>query len=293
MFARRTDLPLDRDVLSRFLPWLIAFMVYLASLALAGVLILDNLAGRWDTGISATLTVQIPATGDAGKDARRTTAVIEKLRAIPDVVYAEPVGHEQILALLEPWLGTVAADADLPLPHLIDVKLNPGGRIDAKELSKHLAKIAPGTLVDDHGVWLDRLLRLLRAIEALATGALALMGLATAGTVVFTTRTGLAIHQDVIEVLHLIGARDAYIARQFGQRALALGLRGGLFGLALAVPTLLGVGSLASRIEAGLLPSLSLAPLHWVALAALPPAAAVIAMLTARLTVIRTLSRMP
>ena len=293
MFARRTDLPLDRDVLSRFLPWLIAFMVYLASLALAGVLILDNLAGRWDTGISATLTVQIPATGDAGKDARRTTAVIEKLRAIPDVVYAEPVGHEQILALLEPWLGTVAADADLPLPHLIDVKLNPEGRIDAKELSKHLAKIAPGTLVDDHGVWLDRLLRLLRAIEALATGALALMGLATAGTVVFTTRTGLAIHQDVIEVLHLIGARDAYIARQFGQRALALGLRGGLFGLALAVPTLLGVGSLASRIEAGLLPSLSLAPLHWVALAALPPAAAVIAMLTARLTVIRTLSRMP
>ena len=293
MFARRSDLPLDRDALSRYLPWIIAFMVYLASLALAGVLILDDLAGRWGKGVSATLTVQIPATDDAAKDARQTTAVVEKLRAIPDVVSAEAVGREQILALLEPWLGSVAADKELPLPNLIDVQLTPGGRIDTKELSARLSEIAPGTLVDDHGVWLDRLLRLLRAVEALATGVLLLMGLATAGTVVFTTRTGLAIHHDVIEVLHLIGARDAYIARQFGQRALTLGLRGGLIGLALAVPTLLGVGSLASRIETGLLPTLSLAPLHWAALAVLPLAAAVVAMLTARLTVIRTLSRMP
>ncbi len=293
MFARRSDLPLDRDALSRFLPWIIAFMVYLASLALAGVLILDDLTRRWDKGISATLTVQIPATDDARKDARQTAAVVAALRAIPDVVFAEAIGREQIMALLEPWLGTAAASEDLPLPYLIDVKLDPGGRIDVKELSSRLEGIAPGTLVDDHGVWLDRLLRLLRAVEALATGILVLMGLATAGTVVFTTRTGLAIHQDVIEVLHLIGARDTYVARQFGQRALALGLRGGLFGLALAVPTLLGVGSLASRIEAGLLPALSLTPLHWGALAVLPPAAAVIAMLTARLTVIRTLSRMP
>ena len=293
MFARRSDLPLDRDALARYLPWIIAFMVYLASLALAGVLILDDLAGRWGKGVSATLTVQIPATDDAAKDARQTTAVVEKLRAIPDVVSAEAVGREQILALLEPWLGSVAADKELPLPNLIDVQLTPGGRIDTKELSARLSEIAPGTLVDDHGVWLDRLLRLLRAVEALATGVLLLMGLATAGTVVFTTRTGLAIHHDVIEVLHLIGARDAYIARQFGQRALTLGLRGGLIGLALAVPTLLGVGSLASRIETGLLPTLSLAPLHWAALAVLPLAAAVVAMLTARLTVIRTLSRMP
>lgn len=293
MFARRSDLPLDRDALARYLPWIIAFMVYLASLALAGVLILDDLAGRWDKGVSATLTVQIPATDDAANDARLTAAVVEKLRAVPDVVSAEAVGREQIMALLEPWLGSVAADEDLPLPHLIDVQLSPGGRIDAEALSRRLARIAPGAMVDDHGVWLNRLLRLLHAVEALATGILLLMGLATAGTVVFTTRTGLAIHQDVIEVLHLIGARDAYVARQFGQRALTLGLRGGLFGLALAVPTLLGVGSLAGRIEAGLLPALSLAPLHWAALCVLPPAAAVIAMLTARFTVIRTLSRMP
>ena len=41
MFARRSDLPLDKDALSRFLPWLIAFMVFLAVMAMAGVLVLN------------------------------------------------------------------------------------------------------------------------------------------------------------------------------------------------------------------------------------------------------------
>ena len=59
MFTRRTDLHLERDSLGQFLPWLIAFMVYLSILALAGMLVLDDIARRWDKGISGTLTVQV------------------------------------------------------------------------------------------------------------------------------------------------------------------------------------------------------------------------------------------
>ena len=80
---------------------------------------------------------------------------------------------------------------------------------------------------------------------------LALIGLATIGTVIFTTRTGLAVHQEAIEVLHLIGAQDSYIARQFATRALMLALRGGLIGLALAVPTLIAIGILSAAMDAG------------------------------------------
>ena len=59
MFTRRSDLPLDKDALSRFLPWLIAFMVFLAILAMAGMLVLNATASRWDQGIRGTLTVQV------------------------------------------------------------------------------------------------------------------------------------------------------------------------------------------------------------------------------------------
>ena len=291
MLSRRSDLPLDHDATSRFLPWLIAFMVFLAVLALAGTLVLGSMAARWDRGMSGTLTVQI-APEAPGAGGGRTARALEVLRATPGVARAEPIDEGRMLALLEPWLGSGVGADDLPLPRLIDVLKEPGRTIDMAALAKRLAEVAPGASVDDHGVWLKRLLRLIHTIEALSLSVVILIGFATVGTVVFATRTGLAIHQDVIEVLHLIGAHDSYIAKQFASHALALGVRGGLLGLGLAVPTLLGIGSLAARMEKGTLPDLSLAPAHWAVLAVLPPVVAVIAMLTARITVTRSLARM-
>ncbi len=292
MWARRSDLPLDHDALGRFLPWLIAFMVYLAALALAGMLVLNAMAARWDKGVGDTLTVQIAPADSPEKDARRMRSALGILRSTPGVARAQPIDEGRLMELLEPWLGTAGAAKDLPLPRLIDVELKSGARVDAAALAKRLAAAVPDAAVDDHRVWLERLIRLIRTVEALATAVLVLIGLATAGTVVFTTRTGLAIHHEAIEVLHLIGAQDSYVARQFAGRALAMGLRGGVIGLVFAVPTLLGIGYLAARMEAALLPDVTLDPQHWAALAGLPLAVAAIAMVTARLTVMRTLARM-
>ncbi len=295
MLAHRSDLPLDRDAISRFLPWLIAFMVYLACLALAGMLTLGAVAERWDTGISGTLTVQIipsESSAAAPKEVRRIEAALDILRTTPGIAGAEVIGEGRIMALLEPWLGSIGGSGDLPLPRLIDVELKAGAELDTAALSKRLRQAVPGTTVDDHGVWLDKLVRLLRAVEILASLVLVLIGAATVGTVVFTTRTGLAIHQEVIEVLHLIGAQDSYVAKQFATRALILGLRGGIIGLVLAVPTLMGIGVLAARMEVGLLPDFTFTPAHWAAMVCLPLAVALIAMLTARLTVMKTLAEM-
>lgn len=293
MLSRRSDLPLDRDGLSRFLPWLVAFMVYMAALALAGTLVLNALAERWDRDVRGTLTVQIPPGAGSRDDEERLRAALDIFRELPGVAYAEPLDQGRLMALLEPWLGGMEATADLPLPQLIDVALTPDAKPDMAALSRRLAAAVPGATIDDHSIWLARLVRMVRAVEALAAAILVLIGASTVGTVIFTTRTGLAVHQEAIEVLHLIGAQDAYIARQFASRAMALGLRGGVAGLALAVPTLLGIGFLSARLEEGLLPRLTLSAEHWLALAVLPLAAALIAMLTARFTVMRTLARLP
>lgn len=291
MLNPRTDLPHDRDSHGRFLPWIIAFVVFLASLALAGMLFLDSLAAQWERGVSATLSVQIPASGSETDDDRRTNAALIGLRASSGVVRADVVPAERIAALLEPWLGPATAVDELPLPRLIDVEID--GDADVAELTRALQARVPDAIVDDHRVWLDRLVRLVRAVELVAGATLALMSAATIGTVVFATRTGLAVHHDVIEVLHLIGAQDAYIARQFARRALAHAVRGAAAGLAGAVPTLGAIGYLAMRLEPELLPELSLSPLRWSAFLALPLAAAAIAAVTARLTVTRSLARMP
>ena len=292
MFSPHSDLLHDKDSLNRFLPWLIAFMVFLMILAMAGMLVLNATAARWDRGISSTLTVQIMPKENPEKNAERLQQVLTILARMPEVASYEALNNDQLMVLLEPWLGITAGARDLPLPGLVDVELKPDADLDVPAFAKRLAARVPGTSIDDHRVWLERLVSLIETAQGLAALVVAYIILATIGTVVFTTRTGLVIHREAIEVLHLIGAQDSYVARQFAGRALALGLKGGAIGLLLALPTLFGIGTLARQMDSSLLPDFTLTPGHWAVLAGLPLAVAFIAMLTARLTVMKTLSRM-
>jgi cell division transport system permease protein len=72
-----------------------------------------------------------------------------------------------------------------------------------------------------------------------------------------------------------------------------LGLRGGAIGLGLALATLLGLQQFARGVEVPLMGVLGLAPTTWVVLVVLPLAASLVATLTARATVLRTLTRLP
>ena len=292
MFSPHSDLLHDKDSLNRFLPWLIAFMVFLMILAMAGMLLLNAITARWDRGISGTLTVQIMPKENPEKNAERLQQVLTILARMPEVASYEALNDDQLMVLLEPWLGITAGAHDLPLPGLVDVELKPDADLDVPAFAKRLAARVPGTSIDDHRVWLERLVSLIETAQGLAALVVVYIILATIGTVVFTTRTGLVIHREAIEVLHLIGAQDSYVARQFAGRALALGLKGGAIGLLLALPTLFGIATLVRKMDSNLLPDFTLTPGHWVVLAGLPLAVAFIAMLTARLTVIKTLSRM-
>jgi cell division transport system permease protein len=108
----------------------------------------------------------------------------------------------------------------------------------------------------------------------------------------FATRSGVAIHREVIEVLHLIGATDDHIAQEFKRQARRQALIGSAPGLILALITMAIVGHLAGRIDSLLLPPVNFHWWHWVAVFAMPVFATVIAAVTARLTVHRALRRM-
>lgn len=295
MARRRTrkPVPLDRDSSGRYLPLLVAIMVYLASLALAGGFSMSKLAERWDTGLSGALTIQVPAESPAAGAEADLQALVAEIAAYPGVTGAEAMAGSEMATLLEPWLGDAGFVGELPLPRLITVTIDPDAPPDIPALRQRLQELAPGSIVDDHQQWLARLLDLTRTIEVMAGVVVLLVVLAACIMVAFVTRMGLAAHDQAIELLHLIGAQDSYVARQFQNHALSLGLRGGVLGLALAVPTLYLVRHLLQRIDSGLLPEMTLRPHEWSLLILLPLAAALITMVTARITVLRTLARMP
>ncbi len=295
MLNAAPDLPLTRDPSSRFLPWLIAFMVYLAAMALAATMVLSAAGADWRKGLSGTMTVQVmPLGGEEDKAAldTRVENALAVLRATPGIAVAEALSPQKIAQLLKPWLGSGPLAEELPLPRLIDVRAKPDAALDTGALAARLAEADPLTTIDDHGLWLDPLIALAAAIEIIALAVMVLIAMSAIAAVVFTTRTGLAIHHDVIELLHLMGARDDYVARQFQVHHFWLGLKGGIAGIALTVVTLIVLGTLTERIEATLLPRLSLSALQWVVLLLIAGGAALISMITARVTVMRALTRM-
>ncbi len=290
--VKRSDLPLDQDAHSLFLTWQIAVMVFLAVLAIGGILVMNATASRWDQGVGGTLTVQIAATEDAKTDQRNLQEVLNVMAATSGIERYLVIDEARMMALLSPWLGPTAEAGDLPLPKLIDVGLANETKFDLKAFTRALQLKVPEATVDDHRIWLQKLVNLIRTVQLIAMAILIFIALATIGTVVFTTRTGLAVHKEAIEVLHLIGAQDSYIAGQFAGRAMILGLKGGIIGLTLGLPALLAVGYLAESLEDAALPNLSFGIIEWAVFAAIPLGVAFLAMTTARSTVLRSLARM-
>jgi len=286
-----SDLQLEADGTGRFLPWALAVMVFLAALALAGALALDGSIEGWRRGVSSKLTVQI-ADRPGEPLAPRIEKALDVLRGIPGVAAAEPLERRAVEALLEPWLGSDALQADLPLPGLIDVTLAGNNALSVDALAARLQAAVPGARIDDPKPWLDRLIQLGRLLQTLGGGIVLLVGLASAAMVIFATRAGLAARRDTIELLHLIGAEDGYIAKQFQRHVARQAIRGGIVGGVIAVLVLFAIQLLASRVGAGLLPGLALAWWHWLALMILPIAAALLAIFTARLTVLGELRAM-
>lgn len=296
MSAPGLAIPFGRDGGSRFLPALTLLMVFLAGLALAAVMDLEQALARWDASLTGTLTVELPA--QTAPNDKSLDAALAVLRAAPGIKSATPIDRAATAKLIEPWLGTALSPADLELPRLIDVRLDPAGHADLAALRAKLIAAVPNTMLDDHQLWLDSLAHFARSAELTAIGILVLISGVAVISVSFATRTGLAVHRETIELLHLIGARDTYVARQFERQALRLALVGGTIGLALTAAALMALSQAANAsaflgYSVTLLPALHLHGWNWVVLAVLPLIAGLVAMATARLTVLTTLRRFP
>ncbi|HVJ33703.1 MAG TPA: FtsX-like permease family protein [Terriglobia bacterium] len=319
---RRSDLPLQADPATRFLPWILGFLVYLSALMIGCGLMIDQMAESWQAGLAGNLTVELPI--DPAIDAKtrgdRLNAAIDLVTATPGVTGATVLEQAELERLLRPWLGDNVEQLDVALPTMIAVTTDRKAVIDLADLQQRLTAIVAGSRVDNHGDWVSDALHFLHTLQALAAFLVLLVLTAAAATVVFVTRTGLAVHQPVIEILHLVGAQDSYIARQFQAQSFRVSLAGGIIGTLLAIGTLGGLAFALGRRGIGfdratdgltgtapLLPAatdhlgsfllhslgfgIELTPWHWLAMAGLPLLIAFLAMLTARWTVLRSIHR--
>ena len=276
------------------MPWVIAIMIALTVMAAAAGLSLSNLAGNARDEIAGGITVQIVEGAPAERDRQAERAVsyfsnredVSEVRRVPDAELAE---------LLRPWLGDVALaeEEGVPIPALVDVKLS--GPVTAERLAamrSELLEAAPAARLDAQASWLGPVFDAIRSLQFLALGLIALLAITSAAAVWLAARSALGSNRETIEVIHHLGGTDGQIASIF-QRSIAWDAAlGGAAGLLLGLAAVFILGQQFAQLGSGLIAGGGLTALDWITIAAIPLVGIILAVITARITVIAALRRM-
>jgi len=285
----------EATISSRALIAVVAIMTFLASMTIGAVVLVRAAANEWQSDVAREVTIQVrPVSGrDIEADVANAAAVTREYAGVAEV---RPYSKEEAARLLEPWLGSGLQLDDLPVPRIIVIRIASGAAPDLAQLRATLGEQVPGASLDDHRGFVDRMRAMSGAVLAVGLGVLLLVLAATVLSVAFATRAAMATNRPVIEVLHLIGAKDNFISGHFQRHFLKLGLKGGsigggtaiaLFALAeLASGRLVGAGG---EQFAALFGSFSIGPLGYVAVLAQVGLIAFVTAATSRHTVNQTI----
>jgi cell division transport system permease protein len=146
-------------------------------------------------------------------------------------------------------------------------------------------------VLDDHTRWRRPLAEAAGRLRLLGWLSIALIGATMAAMITLAANASLAANAQVIRVLRLVGARDAYIARAFVRRFTLRALGGAAVG---ALAGLVGV-ALLPRADAagGFLTGLGFAGAGWLLPFLLPPLAGIVAFAATRRAALRKLKELP
>ncbi|MBW0159212.1 cell division protein FtsX [Sedimentimonas flavescens] len=261
-----------------------AAMAFLAVFALALSLATGRLADRWSEALARSATIRISAPSEQMQ--AQVQAVLAVLSTTPGIATYRALESEEMKALLGPWFGPDLPVDSLPLPQLIEVTETAEG-IDAEGLRLRLAAEVPGAILDDHTRWRRPLVAAAERLRMLGLLSLVLIGGAMAGMITLAAQAALAANGQVIRVLRLVGARDAFIAKAFVRRFTLRGLAGAVLGTAAGM---IAIALLPATDEAGaFLTGLGFAGAGWLWPLVIPPLAAVVAYVATRAAALRML----
>lgn len=271
----------ERETRDGTLVFVVAVLCFLACVTALGVIAADRAARGWANQLTEEATVIVrPQPGETPDSAAARAA--ETLAGVAGVAEVRALEPQKAYDLVRPWLGDVADVEDLPVPRLVAVGLDRREPATAAALQAALKSQGVDAIVDDHSLWLKDVRRAAGVARGMGAVVFLLIAGAAAAVVAFATRAGLAAQRDVVEVLHLSGAEDGFIARLFQLRFARVAAVAGLIGaggaiLAGAMLRLLGGSQ-------GLTPALPIAWSDLLAVLPCPLLAAGVAALAARFT---------
>jgi cell division transport system permease protein len=279
----------------RTLTAVMSVMCFLAVLAVGAMLLINRAVEQWASGLSSEATVQVPqlSTRDMDQDLAALEAMLSITTGVKSVSVLNRSEGEKLVA---PWIGTEGLDA-LPIPRLIRVVVDDKSPPDFQALETAVREAVPSARLDTHRRWEVELRRMASTLTLLSTLILALICASAVAMVIFAARAVLDANKQVVDVLHIAGADDGFIAAQINRRFIATGLWSGVIGLLAGLLTFFALGHLGLAENNGVASAargLFYLPQegNWKSLAwflLVPVVAIVISLITSRLTLTRML----
>jgi len=294
IFKPSIEVPFDKDAAHRFVPWIMGLMIFLATLALTGSATVSSVIKQLETTIASGFTVTLPKVtynddSFPGLDRERLEKVKQILRTTNGIKQTQIVSRSPFINQLDQ--NNRIIDQTSSPPTLIDVEIRDGYELDLTKLETTLKRDVPGTSILDHKQWRQESMLFAYSGFWVSIIVATLIGLAAIITIAFVTHTGLNVHQRIIDVLHIVGARDKYIARQFQAHALNLSLKGAVIGILLSIATLMGLNQFIGKMSAqNLLNGLPYNEI-WLIILLTPLVVMILTSFSAQLTVLSTLNR--
>ncbi|AXE66033.1 cell division protein FtsX [Hyphomonas sp. CACIAM 19H1] len=247
-------LPLE-DAREAALFFVVGALCFLAALAALTAKSTYGAARAWTAEVEGEYTVSL--SDAAPQDAQAATLLVQSIEGVSG---ARLLSEAEISALLEPTFGSRGLPADLPVPRLIAITAAPEAGDIGRALTAALETAGYTAAVDSHSAWAGDVRRMLGTARMVAFAIVALLASTAIAVIAFATHAALLARRDIVDVLHIAGARDRFIARLFERRFWLLGLRAGTVGalVALASVALLIAIARSSGNRSGLLPELTL-----------------------------------
>lgn len=285
-------LPIDEGYSKTFLRVIVAVSVFLFAITLAGVLGINTMFENSKKQVVSNFTVQVLPLPDYEDSRKDLLGVVNFLEKYPDVTQVTVLSDNELYALLEPWLGTNVDIELLPIPRLLDVKIQNAKKFDYKALAVQLSEVSAQASINDHNLWLARLLKFINSLKMLALTILVLVSAACVAAIVYAVKTGLNVHRDIIQILHTMGATDEYVAMNYVRQISQMSFMAGVIGTLLSIPAIMLVGNMAKDIEAGIFNAVTFSAENWLVILLLPFISMLLTAVTSYFTVLRTLKHM-
>lgn len=202
---------------------IIGCLVFVLTLVLTGTLAINHFISTFGTDIHENMVFEVNLTGIDGSQHQSITMSLQQtINATPGVK------ESAIIPLHE-------GDMLVPSTLFIEVRVNPTVPVNGDEILLKLRQILPSVHMQSHKFIQANLLYLQKTLLIFSYALIALIATTIIVAISLITRSGLRVHRGVIDILRLIGAPNAYIARQFQWLAFKIGLSSSAMGIILGI----------------------------------------------------------